>query len=442
MNKEFSEIEQHPDRPRADKVSGNGQASTASSGNASRAILLIDDNPAVTRAMEIAFRLADHVLDIAVGPEEAYSLLARRRFDAILLDLNFTPGKADGREGLACLARIMTEDPAACVVVVTAHGGIRTAVAAMQAGARDFAVKPWKNADLIQKVEDAIAREPIVSGGASAAQSASGGASPRLLGESGEIIALRNLIQRVGPTAAGVTITGPPGVGRQLTARALYAASGDADAGVLRIDLRDDSAWAQLERASGTVILRHPDRLEDIAQDRLAELLPATIRPIAIADSLANLTPALRRRIATVELAVPPLAQRREDISLLARHFLRDAAERFGRPVPQLTGSAEDALRVADWPDEVRGLALTLERAVLLAEDGVVDAAALSLGASPKPEMQQQVGETERNFDLNQSEKSMIKAALAEHHQNVSHAARALGLSRGALYRRMERYGL
>lgn len=118
-----------------------------------RTILLIDDNPAVFGAMDIAFRMAGHRLDGAKGPEEAMSRLATRRYDAILLDLNFTPGESSGEQGLACLARIMADDPAACVIVLTAHSGIRIAVAAMQAGARDFAMKPWRNADLLARVE-------------------------------------------------------------------------------------------------------------------------------------------------------------------------------------------------------------------------------------------------------------------------------------------------
>ena len=177
-----------------------------------------------------------------------------------------------------------------------------------------------------------------------------------------------------------------------------------------------------------------------MAQDRLAALLPDHVRPIAILDRIDTLTPALRRRIATIELAVPPLAQRRDDIPILARHFGTDAAERFGRSAPRFTEAAETALREADWPDEVRGLAAAVERAVLLGEDGTIDTGALALGA-PSPTPGADRNETS-SYDLDRSERAMIAAALAEHHHNVSRAAKALGLSRGALYRRMERHGL
>ena len=389
--------------------------------------------------MEIAFRMAGHSLTVAHQPEEAFSLLARTRFDGIVLDLNFTPGKSDGKEGLACLDRIMADDPGACVVVLTAHGGVRMAVAAMQAGARDFAVKPWDNADLIAKVEAAVAREPV---GASASTRVADRSVPpaRILGESAPIEELRQLIRRVGPTMAGVAITGPSGAGRMLAALAVHAASADAEATPLRIDLRGEGALEAIGDATGTVILRYPDRLDELAQDRLARQLPERARPIAISDRLDGLGPALRRRIATIELRVPSLTQRRADIPLLARHFVTDAAARFGRATPRLTEAAEIALGEADWPDEVRGLAAEMERAVLLADDGMIDTGALSIGA-PVAASDPIEGNVP-SFDLDRTEKAMIAAALAEHHHNVSHAAKALGLSRGALYRRMERHGL
>lgn len=427
MNNGFSPSSPTGDRPAADAPSTNGQSADPS-------ILLIDDNPAVARAMEIAFRIAGHRLDTVAGPQEAYSRLAQRRYGAILLDMNFTQGSADGEEGLACLKRIVADDPGACVVAVTAHSGIRIAVAAMQAGARDFVMKPWRNAELIAKVAAAMARVPV----ATPATPRGGGVSPAmLLGEHPAMARLRDLIRRVGPSGAGVTITGRPGSGRMLAARALHAASGEPGE-PLRIDLRDAAAWDRLGAADTSVILRHPDRIDAVAQDRLLDRLPGGVRPIAIVQEVALLTPALRRRLATVEIAVPPLASRGDDVLLLARHFARDAAERFGRGEVRLTPAAEAAIRAAPWPDEVRGLALAIERAVLLSDDGAIDAAAV---VPPPPVVVTDPG-AEANFALSDAERAMIEAALREHRHNVTHAATALGLSRGALYRRMARYGL
>lgn len=423
------------DRPQADRVSTIGRPEPASS---AFAILLIDDNPAVVRAMEIAFRMAGHSLDGADTPEDAFSRLSRRRYDAILLDLNFSANQSDGAQGLACLARIMAEDPSACVVVITAHSGIRIAVAAMQAGARDFAMKPWRNAELIAKVEAAIARGKAGLAAASAPISA-GGLPPRLLGESQAMQHLRDLIRRIAPTSAGVTITGPSGAGRTLAALAIHAGSRDADTPPVRVDVRDETAWPLLDGLSGTAILRQVDWLDPIAQQRLLDRLPPGPRCIAIADSATTLIPALRRRIATIEIDIPPLDARGDDAVLLARHFAHAAAEQFGRPPAMLTAAAEQAIRRTRWPDEVRGLALAIERAVLLAEEGIIDAAALALPALPAATHS---AVAEPGFDLSDAEKAVIQAALREHRHNVTQAATALGLSRGALYRRMARYGL
>lgn len=437
------------DRSGSDTLSGSGHADRVSSARA-RSILLIDDNDDVARAVEIAFRMAGHSVERADTAQDGYSRLALRRFDAIILDLNFTPGKTDGSEGLACLDRILADDPAACVVLLTAHGGVRIAVTAMQAGARDFAVKPWNNADLIAKVEAAIARSPVAN--AKSGQAASPAGSNRaalrpqpasLLGECPAIVALRDLIHRIGPTDAGVTITGPSGSGRSLTAHALHAASPHASQDAVLVDLRDVSQWEQLAEMRGTLILRHPDRLDEMAQQRLLAQLPSGARLIAIADDLDLILPALRRQIAVVELAVPPLAERGEDGVLLARHFLRLAAERHGRPLLPLSDGAIDAIRAARWPDEVRGLALASERAVLLADGDVIGPEAFAAPNHPAtataPDLE--TGPSTR-FDLDQTEKALIQAALREYGHNISHAAQALGLSRASLYRRMERHGL
>ncbi len=437
------------ERSGPDTLSGSGQSDRQSSA-AARSILLIDDNNDVARAVEIAFRMAGHSVERADNAQDAYSRLALRRFDAIILDLNFTPGTTDGSEGLACLARILADNPGACVVLLTAHGGVRIAVAAMQAGARDFAVKPWNNADLIAKVEAAIARAPVANAGSAFAAIKAGTdravlptQPASLLGECPAIVALRDLIHRIGPTDAGVTITGPSGSGRSLTALALHASSQDSAQDARQVDLRDMSQWEQLAEMRGTVILRHPDRIDEIAQQRLLAVLPGGARLIAIADDLDLILPALRRQIAVVELTVPPLAERGEDVVLLARHFLRLAAERHGRPLLPLSEGAMDAIRAARWPDEVRGLALAAERAVLLAEGDMIGPVAFA--AAIQPAISATHGRdtgTPARFDLDQTEKALIQAALREYGHNISHAAQALGLSRASLYRRMERHGL
>ncbi len=412
-----------------DSLSGNGQSDAASS---SLSVLLIDDNASIAESIALAVRLAGHRIDAATGPEEALSRMAAARYDVILLDMNYAPGRTDGAEGLALLARILTEEPAAAVVVITAHSGVRIAVEAMRAGARDFIMKPWRNADLLARIASAAAPRAVA-----AADSVAPTAEPaRLLGDSAAIERLRALIRRIGPTSAGVVVTGPAGSGRALTAAAVHAVSPHAALPLPAIDLRDDMAWAAIDAHAPALLLRHPDRLGDVAQARLLARLGADTRCIAIADHAAAIVPALARRIATVEVAVPLLSAREGDALLLARHFARIAAARHGRPVPAFTAAAEVRILSGPWTDEVRGLAAAVERAVLLGDGTTIDAALLA------PASVAAVAEPAVRFDLEGNERAVIEAALREHHHNVSHAATALGLSRGALYRRMARHGL
>ncbi len=431
MNAGFSSKGADSVRPDTDTVFGNGHANDASSG---LSILLVDDNRHVAESLGVAMRLAEHRLAHAEGPEAALSLLASQRFDAILLDLNYSPGKTDGAEGLALLTRLHAEDPAARIVVITAHSGIRIAVAAMRAGASDFVMKPWRNADLIATLER-VARQtgpaPTLAPVAMADQPA------RLIGESDAITRVRSLIRRIGPTPAGVVVSGPSGSGRSLVAAALHAASPQAGEPMTIVNLRDPASWSRIAATRSALLLRHPDRLGEVEQDRLRHLLPDAARCIAIADRPAAIAPALARRIATVEIAIPPLAARGGDVLTLARHFLRLAADRYGRSGVRLSPGAEAALRAADWPDEVRGLAAAIERAVLLGEGDTIHAGDLVATSAPTAPPARAA-----RFDLDENERAMIEAALREHRHNVSHAAAALGLSRGALYRRMARHGL
>lgn len=177
-----------------------------------------------------------------------------------------------------------------------------------------------------------------------------------------------------------------------------------------------------------------------MAQSRLLDQLPPTLRCFSLLSGTTGLSAALRRRLATVEAAAPPLAEREDDAVILARHFAREASERFDRPAAQLTPGAEAAIRTAVWPDEARGLALAVERAVLLSEDGKIEAAAVVAPLSPVSDALDTPADNA--FDLGDAEKAIIAAALREHRHNVSQTAAALGLSRGALYRRMARHGL
>lgn len=409
-------------------------------------VLLIDDDSDVHQAVAVLLGRAGIDMLGAPSPEDAYSLLERQRADAILLDLNFARGRTHGEEGFAALARLLGDDPNAAVVVITGHSGVRIAVAAMRAGAFDFVMKPWRNADLIERVQAAIAhrkRQDEIM----ALQRADGAlpAPPRLLGSSAAIEHVRDLVRRIAPTSASVLVTGPAGSGRSLAGRAIHCSSARAVGEVVEIEALSASDPADVEAAAGlaqardgTVLLRHADMLDTAAQVRLLSRLPADARVVATAESSATLSPPLRARIATVEIAMPPLAERPGDAVLLARHFARVAEERHGKPVRGFTGDAEALIAATVWPDEVRGLASAVERAVVLGDGEPIGIE--QLGLVPVTRSDDEAPEKPR-LSLEQSERSLIEAALKRHGFNISHAAGDLGLSRAALYRRMAKYG-
>lgn len=410
-------------------------------------ILLIDDDRDVHQAVAVMLERAGIGMMGAASPEEAYSLLERHRADAILLDLNFTRGRTHGEEGFGALARLLGDDPNAAIVVITGHSGVRIAVAAMRAGAFDFVMKPWRNADLIDRMRAAIAhrkRQDEIM----ALQRADGSLTdaPRLLGASTGIEQVRDLIRRVALTSANVLVSGPAGSGRSLAARAIHNSSARTVGELVEIealaaaDPGDAAAGADLARAvGGTLLLRHADMLNTSAQTRLTSRLPQDMRVIATAASTATLSPAFRARIGTVEITMPPLARRRGDALLLAQHFARAAEERHGKPVRAFTADAEALIAVTIWPDDVRGLASAVERAVVLSEGGPIGIE--QLGIAPAAESAADAANVP-GLSLEQSERLLVEAALKRHGFNISRAADDLGLSRAALYRRMAKHGL
>jgi len=410
-------------------------------------LLLVDDDPDVAKAVSVLLGHAGMEVAVAGNPAEAYERLALDGFDAILLDLNFTRGQTGGDEGFACLARILGDDPDAAVIVITGHSGIRIAVAAMRAGALDFVMKPWRNAELIERVRAAIAhrrrRAEIATLRREAAPS---NEPPRLIGASPAIERVRELIRRIGPTTASVLVRGPSGSGRTLVAQALHHASARAGKDMIALDARvlvdpgDEQARATLaQTAGGTLLVSHADRLDEVGQGRLLDRLPADARLIATVEASEALIPALHGRLGTIEIAVPPLVERGNDGVMLAHHFARLAERRHARPVTGFTPEAEAAILARCWPDEVRGLARAVERAVLLDEDGVISPADLGVeDAAPAVAG----GTAPLNLNLERSERVLVETALKRHGFNVSHAAAELGLSRAALYRRMAKHGL
>ncbi|MBO9712206.1 sigma-54 dependent transcriptional regulator [Sphingomonas sp.] len=454
--------------------------------------VVIDDDDDILLAARLLLRSLFAEVLVARAPEEALGALGSRKPDVVLLDANFARGATDAREGLAWLGRLLAIDPDMVVVMITAHAGVQVAVEAMKHGATDFVSKPWENERLLATVRTAAAlrrsRAAVSTERAkvTVASSAGGEGSP-LLGRSPAMARVHSLIERAAPTNANVLVLGENGTGKELVARALHRLSLRADRPMLTIDLGavaedliDSELFGHVKGAftdaradrigriqaadGGTLFLDEVGNLPLHLQPKLLTALeqrkvtpvggnrpvPVDIRVIA-ATNLAfdrlhderQFRQDLLFRLNTVEILLPPLRERREDIPELAEHFLDLYARRYDRPVPRLSGAALDALVRHDWPGNVRALRHAVERAVILARGEVLEAEDFTLGSAAPRVAREAVVEPERDdMNLDRVEKRLVEAALKKHGYNISLAANELGLSRAALYRRMEKHGL
>ncbi len=433
-------------------------------------VLFVDDDPDVLKAA--ALLLGRHGLRMteARSPAEAWSVLAAEPVDAILLDLNFARGATSGDEGFQCLDDILARDPDAAVVVVTGHSGINIAVAAMRAGASDFVMKPWSNDRLIATINTALEARRRRRKAANAEPAASApdlwlGSAP-LLGESRAIQQVRDLIRRAAPTDASVLIHGEAGTGKTLIARNLHLQSARASGPFVPVDLAglsvgeaeaalfgDEHQPGAIEQArGGTLLLEEVAGLPPVLQIRLLDLLDARrtrlpapdVRVLAATRQREALTGSqglrddLFYRLNTVEILAPPLRNRGGDALILARHFLHLYAQRYDRPVKALAPEVVETIAESPWPGDVRALRQAMERCVIFAEGDSYQLADLALTET------QHTPAAPPRSDLNlvESERTLIGRALKRHNFNVSHAAKELGLTRAALYRRMAKHGL
>jgi DNA-binding NtrC family response regulator len=449
-------------------------------------VLFIDDDPDVLTSVRLL--LGRHEMEVmtAADPADGLRLLGAAQVDAVLLDLNFSRSATTGEEGLKALADILQQDAHAAVVVVTGHSGINIAVTAMRAGASDFVTKPWSNDRFVATVKAAVElrRRRRASGGGVASPAPAAVADAVILGGSPAMTRLRALIARAAPTEANVLVLGENGTGKELAARAIHQGSRRAGGPFVPVDLaaipeaeveaqlfgrRRGGAESEGDRTGlfaaanrGTLFLDEVGRLPAGLQAKLLaalerrEVVPVgaerafsvDVRVIAASNmsrqqlySETTLRADLLHRLNTVEISVPALRDRGEDIVQLSRHYLKLYARQYGRPEKPLTPDAALALKRNGWRGNVRALRHVMERAAVLSEGPAYDVADFPLGASGGDG-----GDTPvlHGGDLNlaRSERWLIEQALRRHHFNVSHAARDLGLTRAALYRRMEKHGL
>jgi DNA-binding NtrC family response regulator len=448
-------------------------------------ILIADDQTDVLEALRLLLKPEGYAIRTASSPAGVLAALESGDFDVVLMDLNYARDTTSGAEGLDLLGRIREMDGTLPVVLMTAWGSIELAVEGMRRGARDFIQKPWDNARLLVTLATQVELSRALR------QSRRLEEENRLLRESGRpaMIAqapamqpVLQMIARVGPSDASVLVTGESGAGKGLIAQALHAASARAaqpfvavNTGGLSESLFESEFFghvkgaftdAKTDRAGrfeladgGTLFL---DEIANVPLSQQAKLLRAIetgefervgssrtrradIRLISAtnADLSADVAAGRFRedllfRINTVEIRVPPLRQRREDIPSLAAHFLAQHSERYRKRISGFTPDAMRLLMTHAWPGNVRELDHAVERAVLMTTGAEIAADDLMLtstrqGASP--------GRLEE-MSLEEVEGYLIQKTLARFGGNVSRAAEALGLSRSALYRRLERHGL
>jgi DNA-binding NtrC family response regulator len=421
-------------------------------------ILFVDDDADVQKAAAMLLPRRGFELHAARSPEEAWSVLAAHQVDAILLDLNFHRGATTGEEGLRMLRELITYDPEASVVVVTGHSGIAVAVAAMRAGATDFVMKPWNNDRLVATLSEAIKLRRERRSARPNEESASELSAETLkpIGVSPAMQRAFDIAHRAAATAVPVLLLGEAGTGKSLFAQMIHRQSPRSSTPFTAIDLTslvstgEAAPEAVLDGAdpAGTVFLDEVGSLPLGLQGRLIAALAhqpgfrliAATRKTRLQLQDGSVQADLLYRLNTVEIFLPPLRDRGDDRLLLADHFVRLFAARYGRAAMTLSESARTLITDAPWPGNVRELRQAMERAVVLAQSNVLQAADMQI-AGPAEEVSGGVV-AGGDMTLAMSEKAIVAAALRRHGFNVSHAAKELGITRAALYRRMARHGL
>lgn len=385
-------------------------------------LLFVDDDPDVQSAARLMFRHRGLEIVCAHDAQSALTQLATHAIDLVLLDLNYSRGATSGAEGLALLKDMLILRPDLPVVVVTGHSGVAIAVAAMRAGARDFVMKPWNNERLVNLIEKILANRPVERATTTEhAMIVASAALERVVAEA----------DRLAPTRAPIVICGPPGSGKTLLARRIFALSHDAGNEILIHAEECD----RLPEEHGNWLIRDVEALPPTIQRQLADRLERVNPPRVIAlsslgrDALdARLDPKLMLHLAMVVLTVTPLDQRPDDVVALLTHFSHYFAARHRLPEPDVNDICLASLKAAIWPQNVRSLRARVERAVLTGSWQVPSCEQHSNADSPTT--------------LHDTERMLVETALRKHGFNVTQAARELGLTRPALYRRMARYGL
>jgi DNA-binding NtrC family response regulator len=447
-------------------------------------ILVADDQPDILAAARLLLKSEGCEVSTAASPGEVLELLENDEYDVLLLDLNYTRDTTSGQEGLDLLPKVLGLDSTLPIIVMTAWGSIESAVEAIRRGARDYIEKPWDNDRLIAAVRTqldlvrAVRKAQILE--AENEMLRTGDDVPELIAESKAMAPVLRLIEKVGPSEANVLITGEPGTGKEVVARRLHYRSdrserplvtvntGGLSEGVFESEMFGHVKGAFTDARSDRIgYFELADRgtlfLDEIGNVPLAQqakllrvletgelqrvgssktrrvdvrILSATNADLDQAVAEGRFREDLFYRLNAVEIRLPPVRERREDIPLLAAHFLAASGRKYGRPDLRLNPGAVEALLRHPWPGNVRELRHAVERAVLLAEGDEVGVEHLGLRQAPDGSLRLE------NMQLDDAERILIRKAISRNRGNISRAAEDLGISRSALYRRLKRHGL
>jgi len=445
-------------------------------------ILVLDDDADVIIAARVFLRRKYQRVQTVSTPAALRTVLERDVPDVVLLDLNFTHGRTDGAEGLSVLDMLRSLPTAPAVIALTAYADIALAVSALKRGAVDFITKPWNNVHLEAAIDAALSQR------AARRNALQVPAMPALISDSPAMRDIKHLIARVAPTDANVMILGENGVGKELVARALHDASRRragpflaVDMGALPIptfeselfghvagaftDARGERAGRFQAARGGSLFLDEVGNMPLAAQAKLlAALERRQITPMGSDRaekvdvriiSATNLSetqlydPTLFRadlmfRLNTIVIRVPPLRERPQDIAPLWRHYLSHYERHYELPVRQPSADAADRLRRFPWPGNVRSLRHACERAVIVGQRSEYswEDFGLAVGTTVAPDEPGAVMQTATSLELQVLEREAIETAMARAGGNITRAARLLGVSRAALYRKLERHAL
>tara|TARA_R110002124_G_scaffold120157_1_gene278011 strand:+ start:7687 stop:9063 length:1377 start_codon:yes stop_codon:yes gene_type:complete len=451
-------------------------------------ILVVDDDADVLQAARLFLKQHVHSIETEKDPKSIPTLLKNNRYDLILLDMNFTEDVSSGREGFFWLQKILEIDPSIAVILITAYGDIDKAVQAVKAGATDFVLKPWKNEKLLATVMSAMRLTGSKREVAELRETQKQISSDidhhyrEIIGRSPAMLNVFKTIEKVAATDANVLILGENGTGKEMIARALHRRSArhenvfmNVDMGAITeslfeselfgytkgsfTDAKEDKAGRFELANGGTLFLDEIGNLPLALQAKLLTVIQnrkvnrvgsasskeVDIRLVCATNQSLNEMVAdstfrqdLLFRINTIEINLPPLRERKEDIKALTDHFVKMYSKKYKKGVTGCTEPAIAKLEKHNWPGNVRELQHSVERAVIMSESNILQPGDFLL--TKETENSEQV--VFDDYNLEEVEKMVLRKALKKHEGNISKAADELGLTRASLYRRMDKYGL